>query len=255
MFLLWINPMKTTIQAVLVLGCAATAAACADSIVQPNGRSHPSDPPAFSQVSPASPAAAAPSPFVCGTALRTPDERHPWRYGSVAVRFPTSEQAPDGRMMTYRYEGYDADDNLVAVAVCRIPATLKTIRRMNRLLKVNARLGPSDLDASTAAYAVERMVVTACGPGYTGDYPSCLPDPTPVEIPADGTSGGFWGAGYVPPAPPPDPAALDFDGDTVTPNAIPDCTQPQEQPWARAYCRAAPPVMNAWPARILHWPE
>jgi hypothetical protein len=60
----WTNPVKTTIKAVLVLGFAAMATACADSIIQPNGHSNSPDARALSQVSPASQVSTDPALFV-----------------------------------------------------------------------------------------------------------------------------------------------------------------------------------------------
>lgn len=110
---------------------------------------------------------------------------------------------------------------------------------MDRLLGVRPSKPPSG--ATTLAYGLEGLVVTACGSGYTGEYPSCLPNPTPIEFPSDGSSSGFWEGGGSG-APPPDDFTPELANDTVPPGVIPDCTQPQVLSWARAYCRAAPPT-------------
>lgn len=228
--------MKTSRWSGIFLPLIAFLGACNDSMVAPTLPQQPRS--LFYHEA----AVGADSRYVCSTALRTADVNMPWRYGRMEVHFPRAEFAPNGATTTYRYEGYNDHGTLVAVATCHIPETDGAIRRMSRILRVHNGHKRSEM-AATSAVGLEPLLVRACGPGYDGEYPYCLPNPTGVEVPADESGSGFWEGGssgeY---SPPPDETPPDASRDTVPPGEIPDCTQPQDEDWAQAYCRASLPA-------------
>jgi hypothetical protein len=142
----------------------------------------------------------------------------------------------------YIYRGYRDASTLAAVADCRIPATPSALARISRKLGVSA---PLRTDASTrlfSDFALAPVVAVACGPGYIGEYPACYPVRTPTTGAGEGDGGDFWSGGEGGGGNEGETSGEESDqSDEVPIDEIPDCTQPQTERWALAFCRAARP--------------
>lgn len=175
----------------------------------------------------------------CRTALAGADPARLWQHGTATVRFPAAELAPDGRTVRYIYRGYREASTLAAVADCRIPATPGAVARMDRKLHVRVRSGTNDVRLFSDV-ALAPVVAVACSPGYIGEYPACYPITTPTSggTMDPGAGGGFWSGGG---GGEDGSGGSEDDGDEIESDEPPDCTQPQTERWALAYCRAARP--------------
>jgi hypothetical protein len=80
---------------------------------------------------------------------------------------------------------------VIARANCLIPATTEAVEFATRLFGlVHFRIDAGGATPASVDAVIEEITVTACGDGYSGDYPNCT---------ADGSTGGSGGTGsFVP---------------------------------------------------------
>jgi hypothetical protein len=137
--------------------------------------------------------------FPCSMSLRLADGT--WQMREMSFRYPAYAIAADGATTTFAYRGYDDSQQLMAMADCIVPATRAAAAQLAQTFGALRTTSPNGrgLRSGANATALTTLEVTACGPGYTGEYPNCKKDsPTGTGgtvTPTNPASGGGGGGG------------------------------------------------------------
>ncbi|MDB4950445.1 MAG: hypothetical protein JWM27_3094 [Gemmatimonadetes bacterium] len=146
--------------------------------------------------------------FVCFTSELRPTAGHAYRYSGVALHFPASELAADGKKRAFHLRIQRSGKDPVVTANCMIPntpaAAQRLYRSLVRMLAKHARFDPLTIPAPVEErrlYIADRRGTTGprfdTGPQPTYSLPPITATATPVyEGGATGwTGGGDWGWG------------------------------------------------------------
>ena len=173
------------------------------------------------------------------------------REGSFPLTIPPAAQAADGSSMEYRYRRKTPSGAQTYAADCVIPRTMSALDLMNQRFRVpEEHRAPRGRDRGGNEYTTQGCVIEGectlepieviapkdeeCERAWDGTCQGTSPDEPYMPPPPSGGGGdGGGGDGDAPPE-----AAL--AGDEIT-SEPPDCSKPQTENWAAAYCRAVAP--------------